>query len=118
MKRVRLKILCTSLFAVVLFFASCKKEDDNAKYNSKGTYIPTKIDPFSIFPAELGMPSLPSDNPFTIEGVYLGRMLFYDPILSYDSSISCASCHKQEFAFSDPVAFSPGAFGLKTKRNA
>jgi cytochrome c peroxidase len=118
MKRGGLKIVCASLFAVILFFASCKKEDDNAKYNPKGTYIPTKIDPFSIFPAELGMPSLPSDNPFTIEGVYLGRMLFYDPILSYDSSISCASCHKQEFAFSDPIEFSPGAFGLKTKRNA
>jgi len=112
------KILFATLTVGAIFLASCRKEDENAKHNPTSTYVPTNIDLATIFPAELGMPSLPSDNPLTIEGVYLGRMLFYDPILSYDSSISCASCHKQEFAFSDPVALSRGAFGLKAKRNA
>jgi cytochrome c peroxidase len=64
------------------------------------------------------MPDLPADNPFTEEGIYLGRMLFYDPILSIDSSISCASCHQQKFAFADPAAKSTGVFGLKTGRNS
>ncbi|WP_258541129.1 cytochrome-c peroxidase [Parvicella tangerina] len=38
-------------------------------------------------------------NPLTAEKIYLGRVLFYDPILSSDSTISCASCHSQYSAF-------------------
>jgi cytochrome c peroxidase len=40
-----------------------------------------------------------SENPLTADGIYLGRKLFYDPILSVDSSISCASCHSPYNAF-------------------
>ncbi len=108
------------LFVIVLVlvsFSSCGKEDDATK-NTTSTYVPTPILATDVFPMEFGIPALPSDNPLTVEGVYLGRMLFFDPVLSYDSSISCGSCHKQEFAFSDPVAVSSGAFGLKTHRNA
>jgi cytochrome c peroxidase len=47
----------------------------------------------------------------------LGRMLFFDPILSKDSTISCASCHKPEFAFSDTVSLSVGVGGKLGKRN-
>jgi cytochrome c peroxidase len=43
------------------------------------------------------------NNPFTKEGIELGQALFYDPILSRDSSIACASCHQQVVAFADPV---------------
>ena len=104
---------------VVVFslgFQSCREEDNAIK--TEGTYTPTKIELSTIFPKEFGTPALPKDNPLTVEGVYLGRMLFYDPVLSIDSSISCASCHKQEYAFAEPVAFSTGVFGLKTERNA
>ncbi len=45
-------------------------------------------------------------EPYTEE--QLGQALFFDPILSLDSTISCASCHKPEFAFADTVAFSKG----------
>ncbi len=38
----------------------------------------------------------------------LGRLLFFDPILSADSTISCASCHKPNFAFADTSALSIG----------
>jgi cytochrome c peroxidase len=48
----------------------------------------------------------------------LGRVLFYDKSLSSDKSVSCATCHKQELAFSDDVAFSPGAEGKVTTRNS
>ncbi len=47
----------------------------------------------------------------------LGEKLFFDPILSRDSSISCASCHKPEFAFADNKAFSPGVYGRLGNRN-
>ena len=40
-----------------------------------------------------------SKNPLTEEGFQLGRQLFYDPILSKDSTISCASCHLQATGF-------------------
>jgi len=38
-------------------------------------------------------------NPITAEGVALGRALFYDPILSLDSSVTCANCHLSYTAF-------------------
>ncbi|MEY3420420.1 MAG: hypothetical protein RIR48_705 [Bacteroidota bacterium] len=50
--------------------------------------------------------------------VQLGEKLFFDPILSKDSTISCGSCHKPEFAFADNVAISPGVSGKKGLRNA
>lgn len=49
--------------------------------------------------------------------VQLGEALFFDPILSRDSSVSCGSCHKPQFAFADNVSFSKGIFGQMTKRN-
>lgn len=49
--------------------------------------------------------NLPYDNPLTVEGVALGKRLFYEPALSGDGTLSCASCHTQEFAFSDPRNF-------------
>lgn len=47
----------------------------------------------------------------------LGEELFFDPILSRDSSISCASCHKPEFAFADNTPTSKGVFGKSGNRN-
>lgn len=62
---------------------------------------------------------LPEDNPLTNEGVFLGRMLFYDPILSADSSQSCASCHNQKYAFTDNgKRLSTGIRGEEGTRNA
>ena len=47
----------------------------------------------------------------------LGSQLFFDPILSLDTTISCASCHRPEFAFADTMAFSPGVNGKLGTRN-
>jgi len=47
----------------------------------------------------------------------LGRLLFSDPILSKDHTISCASCHKPRFAFADTSAVSKGVAGKKGTRN-
>jgi cytochrome c peroxidase len=47
----------------------------------------------------------------------LGELLFFDPILSADSTISCASCHKPQFAFADNVPLSFGLDSLKGNRN-
>ena len=62
----------------------------------------------------LGMQTHQTDN----AKAGLGRVLFYDKNLSRDRKISCASCHKQQMAFSDNVAFSNGIEGRKTERNS
>lgn len=61
---------------------------------------------------------LPYDNPLTVEGVNLGRRLFYAKALSGDGTLACASCHVQSFAFSDPRAVSRGLGGALGRRNA
>ncbi|MBS3915787.1 MAG: c-type cytochrome [Bacteroidetes bacterium] len=104
------------VIAFSVAFYACRKDPKpgNTETNS-GVHV---LDPKSIFPKRLGMPQLPADNPLTEEGVYLGRMLFYDPILSMDSTISCASCHFQDYAFADFNKLSTGINNLKTGRNA
>ncbi len=66
-------------------------------------------------------PQIPENisNPLTNEGVELGRLLFYDTRLSGNNSISCASCHRPELAFSDAVAqTNVGATGIPLPRNS
>lgn len=67
-----------------------------------------------------GFPEYPADqaSSLTEQGIELGRWLFYDPLLSIDNTISCASCHKPELSFADSVAFSDGVRGQKTLRNS
>jgi cytochrome c peroxidase len=50
--------------------------------------------------------------------IELGKMLFSDPILSRDMTISCASCHIPGLAFADTAMVSTGVFGRKGKRNS
>ncbi len=63
-------------------------------------------------------PNFPADNPLTEEGVALGRRLFFDPRLSADATISCASCHKASHAFSDPRKMSLGVGGAEGRRHS
>lgn len=63
-------------------------------------------------------PIFPEGNELTEARWILGKKLFFDPVLSRDSSISCASCHLPAFAFSDTAAFSPGVGGAPGTRNA
>jgi cytochrome c peroxidase len=57
-------------------------------------------------------------EPEPTTAVELGKKLFFDPILSSDTTIACASCHKPNFGFADTVAFSIGVKGRLGKRNA
>jgi cytochrome c peroxidase len=54
----------------------------------------------------------------TPEKVRLGRWLFYDPRLSADGTVSCASCHRPDRAFSEPTPVSTGIGGQKGRRKA
>ena len=54
---------------------------------------------------------IPQDNPLTQEGVELGRHLFYDPLLSGNNQVSCATCHIQQLGFADGKARAVGVSG-------
>lgn len=68
----------------------------------------------------LGLPPvpIPEENPMTVEKIELGKMLYFDPRLSRDGTISCASCHIPEHAYAEPLATSEGIEGQFGDRNA
>ena len=81
-------------------------------------YLPAQSQSSGVMPvgkpvqikAPLGLPPvpIPADNPPTEDTIALGRRLYYDPQLSVDGTISCASCHAPQFAFSDDEPTSEG----------
>ena len=71
---------------------------------------PTPIRDFSL-PFVYGHFRVPEDNALTEEGVQLGRMLFHDPRLSGDNTVSCATCHLQHLSFTDGKARAVGVSG-------
>ncbi len=70
--------------------------------------------------APLGLPPvpIPADNPPTAETVALGRLLYYDPILSADNTVSCASCHGAQTGFTDRHPVSVGVGDKKGTRHS
>jgi cytochrome c peroxidase len=54
----------------------------------------------------------PEDNPTTPERVALGRLLFWDPILSGKKDVACATCHHPDFGYADGLELSIGANGV------
>ncbi len=69
-------------------------------------------------PADFPKPTVPAHNPMTAEKVELGRYLFYDRQLSGNGQQSCASCHQQQFAFSENRMTSIGSTGEVHRRNS
>jgi len=69
-------------------------------------------------PMGLPLVPVPSDNPVTAEKIELGRRIFYDKRLSFNDSISCASCHNPLLGFADGRSRSIGAGGQTGTRNA
>ena len=101
------------LFISILFAIACGKDDDQPK--EPVTHDETA---FILEYGALPSPDLPSDNSLTEQGVQLGRMLFYETMLSKDGTQSCASCHRQPDGFSDSTRFSIGVEMLPGKRQA
>jgi cytochrome c peroxidase len=95
------------LFLVLFWGISCQKDQDKSDFGlSYPDYFP---EPHYKF----------GKNLLTKEGFELGRALFFDPILSIDSTISCASCHAQSHAFADHnTRMSFGVGGKMGTRNS
>ena len=66
---------------------------------------------------DLYMP-IPEENPLTVEKIEVGRRLFFDRRLSRDGSVSCATCHDPDRAFSVALPVSTGVSGRQGRRNA
>ena len=103
-----MKYLLLAFTITAIFFFSCKKD--------KVVYEPTPYD--LEIPSHFPQMPIPADNPMTVEGIELGRYLFYETQLSLDNSISCASCHAPETAFSDSSQFSLGVNGAVGNRQS
>lgn len=108
------------LLAFVLFDA-CKK-DDPAPVDDEDAdlaVIAYDPEPYTIpKPPKFPEIPVPPDNPVTVDGIQLGRRLFYDPLLSADSTQSCASCHLPEGSFTDNKAVSTGIDGIAGRRSS
>ncbi len=102
------------LFGSLLLFKSCIKDPQIDTNKSQLGITPYIIERNPGYPPLL----LPIDNPLTEQGVALGRMLFFDPILSKDSTISCNTCHIQNRAFAESRKTSRGIRGQIGTRNA
>lgn len=96
------------LSGIILLLGACGKD----------VPLPSPEEVHLIIPAGFPQPELPADNPLSRSKIALGKLLFFDPILSRDSSISCGSCHQPALAFSDSKAFSTGVEHRKGSRNA
>jgi cytochrome c peroxidase len=96
-----------ALFAILIFYG-CKKDIINVTSESIDFELP------------MGFPTIlfPEDNAYTKARWELGKKLFYDNVLSVDSSLNCGSCHKAALAFSDDVALSLGVQDRPGTRNS
>jgi cytochrome c peroxidase len=105
-----------TVLIVLAALSSCRPEKNPDGGNGPGH----QATPYTLqIPANFPPMTIPADNPMTVEGVKLGRHLFYEERLSGDNTMSCATCHGQAFAFSDHGnRFSTGIDGIQGTRNS
>lgn len=96
MFRLSVKIVSLVLFSCTVI-SGCEKDSSN-----------DGVEAVIIIPPGFPSMNFPSDNNFTMARWELGKQLFYEKQLSKNNTLSCGSCHKQKFAFSDSVALSLG----------
>lgn len=109
MDRITGKVFLTGL---VLLICSCSPDPDLTDVESGNEVLTLEV------PKGFPYPEIPADNQPTQNRIDLGKMLFFDPILSRDSTISCGSCHLPQLYFTDGKAVSEGIDGQLTPRNA
>ncbi len=107
------------LLLSLLTWTACEKDEqvlDKAGDLENVTYNPEAYN--LVIPDNFRDMVIPADNQMTIEGVMLGRKLFFDPILSDDNTMACASCHLPSSSFTDDLAVSTGIDGIAGTRSS
>lgn len=118
-----------ALMALALVLPGCASGSDPAGSSTsppaaEAASLPEAASDLVPVQYDLGLPDWtplplePIANRLNADKVELGRRLFYDVRLSADETKSCASCHRQELAFTDGLAVSPGVTGQFTPRNS
>lgn len=82
------------------------------------TATPSPLQIPQLFQDNILNPVIPINNPQTVEGINLGKKLFFDPILSVNNTQACSDCHSPENAFTDSDRFSDGVDGILGNRNS
>jgi len=77
--------------------------------------LPDGPAPHEVDRSPLGLPEVEAPQGARVE---LGRRLFFDPLLSADRTVSCASCHRPDHGYASPEPRSTGVRGQTTERNA
>lgn len=112
MKGINLNSIFFVLLGSLLTIASCTPDPVEP-------CPPAEATPYSLeIPRGFPMMAIPEDNSLTVEGIALGRKLFYDTRLSDDNTQSCASCHQTNASYADSNQFSTGIDGSIGTRNA
>ncbi|MBO9701862.1 MAG: c-type cytochrome [Sporocytophaga sp.] len=97
---------------VLLLLTSCKKDKEDEAIEKGNMVITLQL------PKGFLYPDIPPDNLPTQNRIELGKLLFFDPILSRDSTISCGTCHLPDKLFADKLPKSIGIEGRIGERNA
>jgi|1186.fasta_scaffold21854_2 cytochrome c peroxidase len=117
----KVRVLIFSLFFVALLLFAILYQPINAVSGTpdQRTAVMPAGRPL-LMKAPLGLPPvpIPADNPPTLATVALGRLLYYDPVLSGDNSVSCASCHGLQMGFADSRPLSIGVGGKTGTRHS
>lgn len=108
---------CTNPDAVN-YDPKAKVEDGSCVCVSSTSPTPYQLKIPETFQRFLPAPTIPADNPLTVEGVELGKKLFFDKKLSADLTLACAGCHLPSKAFDDTNRFSIGIDRIRGTRNA
>lgn len=121
-------LLPVFIFSLLLINEACKKDKDTTDNvvvttSDTPTLPSTPFSYITSYPAHVAAElavtdNTPSNNPITNDGAALGRVLFYDKILSANNTISCGSCHKQNESFVDNRPLSTGFEGAFGKRHS
>lgn len=99
------------IIAIVLVVAGCKREEP--------VKSPAASEAFALdIPVGFPAPLIPEDNQLSHAKVELGERLFFDPHLSSDNSISCATCHQPQLSFAESHPISEGVNQSPGIRNA
>jgi cytochrome c peroxidase len=105
--------------AAMLLVVACGKDDPKPSAPTEPPVVEPPATPYPlVLPTQLLQNVvIPANNPLTVEGVDLGRRLFYETRLSSNNTMSCGSCHQQSKAFTDGRVRAIGVDGVAHARN-
>ena len=95
------KIIAVAIIVIFTIIA-CKKDDFDL----------SNVDVYEDLSALPQTVNYPLDNPYSLEKEELGKLLFWDPILSGNKDVACVTCHHPDYGYADGIDLSKGVGGI------